>query len=88
MAEVNTWRILAGYSIHPRAKNIVADATSRFPSNGQPKSTHKSNYITKILLEIYDVEKLPNGTLPLKSTTIDHYQREYSGIKAKFKSAK
>ena len=48
---------------------------SRLPSNAQPKSTHKSNYITETLLEIYDEEELPNGTFPQNFTTIDHYQR-------------
>ena len=59
---------------------------SRFLSNDQPKSTHKSNYITEIFLEMYDVEELINVTLPLKFTTINHYQREYPGIKSKLKA--
>ena len=59
---------------------------SRLPSNGQPKSTHDSNYVTETLLEIYDVEELPNVKFPLKFTTIDHCQPEDPGIKSKFKS--
>ena len=58
---------------------------SRLLSNGQPKSTHESNYITETLLEMYEVEKLPDGTLPLKCTTINHYQRYYPGIKIQVK---
>ena len=61
---------------------------SRLPSNGQPKSTHESNYITETLLEIYHVEELMNGEFPLKFTTINHYQWEYLSIKARLKIAK
>ena len=53
---------------------------SRIPSNGQPTYTHEYIYILEELLEMYDIEDLPNGTLPLKCTNIYHYQREYSGI--------
>ena len=69
----------------PGAKNILAGFISRLPSNIQPKSTHQSNYITETLLEMYEVEKLPDGTLPLKCTTINHYQRYYPGIKIQVK---
>ena len=61
---------------------------SRLPSNRQLESTHKDNYITENVLEMYGVEELQNGTFPLKFTTIDHYQREDPGIKAILKSAK
>ena len=56
---------------------------SRFPSNEQPKSTYESNCITKTFLEMYVIEEQPNGTLPLKLTSIDHYQREDTVIKDK-----
>ena len=56
--------------------------------NGQPKYTHKYNYIAETLLEMYDVKKIPNGTLPLKFTTIDHYQQEDPGINTKIQSKK
>ena len=46
---------------------------SRLPSNRKLEYTHKSNYIMEILLELYGVEYLPNGTYSLKFTTIDHY---------------
>ena len=59
---------------------------SRLPSNGQPKSTHESNYVTETLLENYYVEEILNGTFPPKFTYIDHYQWEHPGIKSKFKS--
>ena len=72
----------------PGTKNIIADAMPRIPSNGKPNSTHKSNYITETLLEIYDVKELTNGTFPLKFTTINHYQQEDPGIKSKLISAK
>ena len=61
---------------------------SRFSSNRQSKSTHGSNYITEKLLEMYDVEGLKNGTIPLKFTTLDHDQWEDLGIKAKLLSKK
>ena len=58
----------------PGATNIVAHSMSRLPSKEQPKYTHKFNYIMEALLEIYNVEELPNGVSPLKFATIDHYQ--------------
>ena len=61
---------------------------SRLTSNRQPKYTHESNFVTETLLDIYDVEELPNNTLPLKFTTIDHYKLDDTGIKVKLKSAK
>ena len=39
----------------PGAKNIVAYNLYRLPPNRQPKSTHKSNYNTEKLLEMYGV---------------------------------
>ena len=61
---------------------------SRLTSSGQLKYTHDSNYITETLLKLYDVEEIPNGTLPLKFPTINYYQWEYPGIKSKLKSEK
>ena len=87
------WRlILEDYGpeiqyIH-RAINILADAMERFPSNGQTKSTHDSNYIRDKFLEMYGIEELPNGTFLLKFTNINNYQQEYPVIKVKLKSAK
>ena len=40
------------------------------------------------LLKMYDVGELPNGTLTHNFRTIDHYQREDPGIKAKLISTK
>ena len=37
---------------------------------------------------MYDIEEIPNGTLPLKLTTINYYQHEDPGIKAKLISKK
>ena len=56
---------------------------SRLTLYRQPKSTDKSNYIAETLLEIYDVEELPDGTFTLKFITIDHYQMENPVIQAK-----
>ena len=72
----------------PRVKNIAEDAISTFLSNGKPKSTHKYNYVAETLLEMYEVEEIPNGTFPFKFTTIEHYQRGYPGIKSKLLSTK
>ena len=68
------------------SKNIDSGDMSRLPSYRQLKSTHYSNHIAEILLKMYDVEELPNGTFPIKFTTINHYKQEYPGIKSKLPS--
>ena len=54
----------------------------------QSKYTQESNYIAEALLGMYDIEELPHGMLPLKFTTIDHYQQEDHVIRAKLLCAK
>ena len=71
------------FNTSPEPKNITADDMSRLLSNGQPQSTHESNYVTETLLEMYDIEELLNGTFPLKFTNTDHYQPEDPSIKPK-----
>ena len=46
---------------------------SRLLSDGQPESTRDYKFVAEKWLEMYDVEEIPNGTSPLKFTTIDHY---------------
>ena len=55
-------------------KNIVADAMSSLPLYRQTKSTHAYNYVVETLSEMYAIEEITNVTLPLKFTTVNHYQ--------------
>ena len=34
-------------------------------------------YITETMLELYNIEELPEGPFPISLKLIDHYQREY-----------
>ena len=70
------------------AKNMVSDAMYRLLLDGQPKYTHESNYIVETLLEMYDVQKLPDGMLLLKFKTIDYYKWEYTSIQENLKGSK
>ena len=49
----------------PGEKNIVADALSRLPNNGNKKTTHESTYTTENMSEIYDIDELPDGTITI-----------------------
>ena len=51
--------------------------------DGKPKYIHESYYIAETFIKICNIEELPDGILPLKFTTIRHYQWEYYGIHAK-----
>ena len=70
------------------AKNMVSDAMYRLLLDGQPKYTHESNYIVETLLEMYDVQKLPDGTLLLKFKTIDYYKWDDTSIQENLKGSK
>ena len=50
--------------------------------------THDSTYTTETMLEIYDIQELPKGTLPLSLNIIDRYQRVDPFLTEKLKSAK
>ena len=58
----------------PGNKNIVADALSRFPINGNQDTTHESTYTTENMSELYDIEELPEGKFLLLFNIIDRYQ--------------
>ena len=55
--------------------NIAADALSQFPNNVNQETTHETTYTTETMLEIYDIEELPEGTFPLSFNPIDLYQQ-------------
>ena len=42
--------------------NMVADALSRLPNNVYQKTTHESTYTTETMLELYDIDELPEST--------------------------
>ena len=46
-------------------KNIVANASSQLPSNGNKKTTYESTYTTETISELYNINELPEGTFPL-----------------------
>ena len=66
-------------------KNIVSDALSRIPLNGNEENTQKSIYQKEIMSEINDTEELPEGTFPINLKLIQKYQRTEPRIKAKYK---
>ena len=59
----------------PGDKNIVADALSQLPNNGNKKTTHESTYTTETMPELYDIDEIPEGTFPILFNIIDRYQR-------------
>ena len=59
----------------PGDKNIVADALSQLPNNGNQKTTHESTYTTETMSELYDINELPYGKFPLSLKIIYRYQR-------------
>ena len=46
-------------------KNIVADAISRFPLNGNQETTQKSTYQREIVSEINDTKEILEGNFPI-----------------------
>ena len=46
-------------------KHIVADALSQLSNNGNQNTTHDFNCIMETMLEIYVIDKLPEGTFPI-----------------------
>ena len=46
-------------------KNIVADAISRFPLNGNQETTQKSTYQREIVSEINDTKEIPEDNFPM-----------------------
>ena len=59
----------------PREKNIVADALSRLTNYGNKMTTHELTHTTRNMSELYNINELPDGTLPLSLNIIDCYQR-------------
>ena len=68
-------------------KNIAADALSRLPNKRNEETTHKSTYTTETMLEIYNIEELPEGTFNLSFKFIDVYRWEYPILTEKLKCA-
>ena len=46
-------------------KNIAADVLSWLPNNKSQETTHESTYWTEIILELYGIKELIEGTFPL-----------------------
>ena len=57
-------------------KNVAIDALSKLPNNGNQDTTHEEMYTTETMLEIYDIEELPEGTFPLSFNFVVHYNQE------------
>ena len=51
---------------------------SRLPLYREPNSTKESHYTMETFSQLYDIEKLTEGTFLLNFETIDHYQ--YKGL--------
>ena len=75
-----TWIVWSGYIIYQMWENIVSDALSRIPLNGNQYTTQKSTYQKKIMSEIDDIEELPEGTFPINLKLIQKYQRTEPSI--------
>ena len=60
----------------PGANNIAVDALSQLPNNGNQETTHESTYTMEKMSELYDIEELTEGMIPVSFKLIDHYQRE------------
>ena len=59
----------------PGNKNIVADALSLLPNNGNQNTTHESTYTMETIPELYDIDELIDGNFSLSFKIIDRYQR-------------
>ena len=57
---------------------MVADTLSRLPINVNQKTTNESTYTMETILELYDINELPDVTSPISSNIIYRYQKEYS----------
>ena len=66
-------------------ENIVADALSLFPLNGNQETTYKSTYQQEIVSEINDTEELSEYTFPINLKWIQKYQQSEPSIIAKYK---
>ena len=60
----------------PVKKNIVEVALSWLPNNGNQETTHESTYTMEAMSQLYDVNELPYGMLPLSFKPIDQYQQK------------
>ena len=60
----------------PGNKDIVADALSWLPINGNQDTTHESTHTTETMPELYDIKEIPEGTFPLSFNIIDCRQWE------------
>ena len=75
------WRLIIEYhspdiEYIPGNKNIIAEALSQLPNNGNKNTTDESTYTTKIVSELYDIDELPEGTFTLSFKLKDRYQQE------------
>ena len=61
-------------------ENIVADALSRLPLNGNQNTTQRSTYHKEIVSEINDIKELPEGNFPINLKLIQKYQRSEPSI--------
>ena len=64
----------------PGDKNIAAGAMYSFLLGDKHRFTHKYNYTMKILLIVFEIEKLMEDTSTLNFKTMKHYQWKDSGI--------
>ena len=87
MVEIDTRLIYYGYIIYPRQENIVPDAQSRLPVDGNKYYIDKSTYTTENMSKSYNIEELSEGTFPLTFKIIDHQLWEYPGLMVKLKCA-
>ena len=60
---------------------------SLLPKNGNQDITHETTYTTEIMLELYYIKELSEGTLPLSFNLIYHYQQEDPFLTEKLKCA-
>ena len=82
------WKlILEQYSLDieyiPGAENIVADALSQFPNNGNQETAHESTYTAETMSYLYDIEDLIEGTFTISFKIIDRHQQEDPFLKEK-----
>ena len=58
------------------------------PNNRNQDTTHDYSYTTETMSEIYYINELPEGALPINFNIIDQYQHEDPGLTAKVKNSK
>ena len=68
-----------------RVKNIVVDALSISPLNGNQETTQKSTYQKEILSEINYIEEIPEDDFNIHFKTIQQYQWAEPSLMAKYK---